>query len=876
MNIFDKNFNIKLIYLAIACTAPSIGLAKITLENPLQKDWQCHANKDGTWQCTESGDNTQDLFKKNVLPKEKAQIIANALNWIPTNNPDNICGGYYYQYPIIPNPSKDPDIQFQRSQYSPDGTITAEGTVEVKKGNQYLSADKAILNKTDNSDKFNKIDLSGNVNISQPGQLAISKTGTANISDNTATFNDTYYLIRVRQKPGGSLANIANTENAEKSSNFTGFAHGHADKVVQHSKTSYTLKNATYATGSPYDNDWMLKSSTLDLDRKSGMGTSYNTLFYVKGMPILYWPYITFPIDNRRKTGFLYPTAGYNSNSGYYISTPFYWNIAPNYDFLLTPTIYNHRGVLLDGNFRFLTETQRGNIDVQYMPDDGKTGTDRKAFSVTDYGTYGQNWTSFLNYQYIGDKDFYNDFDSDNMGLSTQTLLNRQFQFGYADPHFSFNTNIQAYDVIDDTMYLANRPYWMLPQINANYTYPGVLPHFDFSWTNQFTYFYKPSLDGLSQVDGQRLYSAPMLSFPFKKSWGFFTPSLTMSGTLYTLQNRDAVSSSDPNFSQNQFPEQSVTRTLPVVNVDTGLYFDRTFELNNHKYTQSLEPRLFYTYIPYQNQSNIPLFDTSLSNFSYASLFQTNSFTGYDRINNANQLSYALQTSINDAETGKNIISAGIGQIAYFADRRVSLCSGTDANCANSYVPFYDSTFSDVAGFFNYQFLPHWQLLTNATWNPNNGNVDSQTYQLQFMPDNDHIFNLGYQNIQDNYASLTPEQIQNNQKPDPLSQITFSALWKLTPHWSLAGLWSYAFNNRHTTNMFAGIQYDACTWAIRFLAQRYVNSSSDPNNPSQVTGPLTNAFIFQFELKGLGGSSESSLSQRLSMINGYNANSSFG
>ena len=244
-------------------------------------------------------------------------------------------------------------------------------------------------------------------------------------------------------------------------------------------------------------------------------------------------------------------------------------------------------------------------------------------------------------------------------------------------------------------------------------------------------------------------------------------------------------------------------------------------------------------------------------------------------------ISYPMhyKTSINDSENRPQCIKKQASdKIAYFTDRKVSLCSDgtTSTSCANYYVPFYDATFSDIAAFFNYRFLENWQLMTNFTYNPNNSNIDSQTYQIQYMPDDNHIFNIGYRNIKNDYASLTPQQIQAGTLPDSLSQVTFSALWKLTPHWSLTGLWSYSFENKHTTNMFAGVQYDACSWAIRFLAQRYVGSSSDPNNPNNISGPLNNAFIVQFELKGLGGSSASSLDERLEMISGYNSQTNFG
>lgn len=856
----------------VIVSLPAVSIAKITIDNPLQKSWQCSGTAQGTWQCVAIDDKTRDLFKKNILPKEKNQIIADALGWISVNDPQNICGGYYYQTPIQTNLSPSPNIQFQQAEYPNTGNIIAEGTVEVTKGSQYLSADKAVLKRKKGTQQIENVDVSGNVNLSQPGQLAISQYGTANIINNTATLNDAYYLIRVREKAGTKIEPVSKTTN-EQDKNFTGFAHGHADEVIQKSKTNYTLKDVTYATGNPYDDAWMLSATTLDIDRDKETGSAYNMLFYVKNVPILYWPYMTFPISNTRKTGFLYPTAGYNGDSGYYVSTPFYWNMAPNYDLLLTPTLYNHRGLLLDGDFRYLTQAHSGNLDLQYMPYDRLDKSDRRAVSFTDHGNYGNHLSSFLNYQYIGDKDFYNDFDSDNMGLSTQTLLNRQASIAYNDQNWTTNATIQAYDVIDDSTYLANRPYWTLPQINANANYPDAIWNMNFSWNNQFTYFYKPSLDDANQVQGQRLYSAPKLALPLSRSWGFFTPSLALSETVYDLQNRQAQSLT--NFSQNEYPDQYVNRTLPIINIDTGLYFDRSFSLNNTQYTQTLEPRLFYTYIPYQNQSNIPLFDTSLTNFNYASLFQTNIFSGLDRLNNANQLSYALQTAIDDSK-GNSILSAGIGQIAYFANRDVSLCSGTNEDCSGNEnkIAYYNSSFSDIAGFANYAFLPDWHFITNMTYNQNNNNVDSQTYQFQYLPDQQHIFNIGYENYKNDYASLTPDEISQGIMPSSTSQFTISSLWKLTPHWSVAGLWSYSFNSKRTTNMFAGLQYDACSWAVRFLAQRYVSNSSDPNQPTEVTGPLNNAYVIQFELKGLGGSSTSSLNERLGMISGFDPNTS--
>ena len=850
-----RNFNSKLCFLIIIYCLPSIGINKVTAENPLQKSWQCRSNDDGNWQCIELDSEQSKLFKKNIMPKQKKRIIADALGWLSDSDPNNICQGFYYQQPVESNASEEPIIQLQKANYSIGGVVTAEGTVELTQGNQYLSADKAVIKKDSASGALDTIDLSGNVNMRQPGQLAISDSGTANIHNDTAVFNDTYYLIRVRKKPG-TLLSATGDQNTKEFENFTGFARGHADEIIQNSKTNYTLKNATYTTAGPYDDDWMLKMDALELDRESGLGTAYNTTLYTQRIPVLYWPYLTFPIDDRRRSGFIYPVFGFNNNSGYYLSTPFYWNIAPQYDLLLTPTIYNHRGVLIDGNFRYLTQTQRGEINGQYMPYDRRAGTHRKAFSIANHGDYGQHWQSYFNYQYVSDKDFYNDFEMDNTGLSTSTLLNREIGGSYKDLNWDINGKFQGYKVADERMLPANRPYWLMPQINAKATYPALLSSVNLNWDNQITYFYKPSVSGQSQMQAQRFYSAPEIKFPIQKSWGFLNSSVTLSEALYTLQNRGV-----------KYPEQHILRSLPIFSVDSGVYLDRSFTFKDHKYTQTLEPRLFYTYIPYRDQSNIPLFDTSLSNFSYASLFTSDLFTGIDRINNANQLAYALETKINSAETGQDLLSAGIGQIVYFADREVSL--------ADKKVLFHDANFSDIAAKLSYRFLPDWQLISDATYNTQNNNVDSQNYQIQYMPDANHIFNISYQNIKNNYATLTPEQIQKDITPDPLSQVAFSALWQLTPHWSVAGLWSYGFTTRHTSNMFAAIQYDSCSWAIRLLAQRHISASSDPNTPSKISGPLNNTYMVQFELKGLGGTTRTSLDRNLAMINGYSDKSRF-
>lgn len=858
----SPQFKRKLLSVAILCALPFAVEAKITLDNPLNKHWSCETNDQGQWLCKETETRDTRLFDRQIPRNDKRQQIADALNWVPTNDRNNICGGAYFQTQPKP-PATVATIQYNEADGTIGSIITARGDVIVRKGDQTIMADKATVKQNPTTNQVEKIGLIGNVSIDQPGQFAIGDRGKANLAENTAVVYDAYYRLRVNEKMGSASTTSQQTTliTPEEAKSFTGYGHGHADKVEQLSQTEFKLTNATYTTGSPFNNDWHVSASSIDIDKEKDKASLWNTVFHVKDIPVFYTPYFSFPLSSERKTGFLYPQAGHD-NAGYYLSTPFYINLAPNYDLTVTPTYYTDSGVMLGGDFRYLTQTNQGELTGQFMPDDRQTGTNRKAFNFTDSGNYGNHFTSYLQYEYIGDPNFYNDFSGGNLNQTTQSLLNRQALFSYNDTHWNASINAQSYNAINSELSLENRPYDTLPQININATYPDIANGVNLKWDNQITNFYKSPLNGQTQVEGQRLYVAPKIEIPLTNTWGYIKPSVGINARAYQLQNTT-------NSVQN-FNNSSATSVLPILNLDAGLYFDRDFQYSGANYQQTLEPRLFYTYIPYQNQQDIPLFDTSLTNFTYQSLFMTNQFIGYDRINNANQASLALETNIIDRDTGTNKLSAGIGQMVYFADRKVNMCQGINSDCQAYQQPYSDAPTSPVVGFASWQFLPDWYLQTGLTYRLQNSQMENQSYSFQYRPDEKHILNFGYQNIQNNYAMLTPQKIQPYTPPPRLSQVTVSGIWKFTEHWALTGLYSYAFNANQATNMFAGVEYNDCSWAIRFLAQRSVDSSSDPNQPSEITGPLNNSFMVQLELKGLGGSSSGSIQERMQMISGYN------
>jgi LPS-assembly protein len=876
MHKIHRHFKTKILCLVITGLIPLIGNTKITKDNPLKKSWVCSASKDGAWACYETGNQTAQLFSNSMTAgNEKDAILAKALGWIPTDNPNSITGGYYYrpgQYANSDTPTGKTSINFASVEARPQGTLMVSGNVEVSRGMQHLSASQATITADPDTKKVQTLDAEGNVNLSQPGQLIVSNRIQTNLSTDHSVLEDTYYLLKVNENLGQQGTNATNIDN------FTGYARGHADTIIQEDQNHFTLKDATYTTGSPFDHDWSLSASELKFNKEAGWGQAYNAVIHVQTIPVFYWPYLAFPINDKRKSGFLYPTAGYNSNSGYYYSQPYYLNLAPNYDLTLTPTIYSSRGLMLGSTFRYLTEEHKGAIGIDYIPYDKQKEEGRASFGYQDAGQYTENLSSAINFNYVTDEDYYKDFDGNNIFSTNTTLLTQEGQLNYADQNWNVNGTVLNYQVLDNDLLLDNQPYSTLPQISANGNFPNTIRYLNYGLDNQFTYFHKGASGGVNQVDGQRLYVSPYIAAPLQRTWGHFTPKLTLTQTNYQLQNTGEVAApTSGGFGQKAYPDSSINRTLPIFTIDTGLTFDRSFTLNKNKYTQIVEPRLFYNYIPYRDQSNIPLFDTSFTNFTYNSLFQANRFTGYDRINNANQLSYALQTEVNDEKTGQLLLSAGIGQMVYFTKQKVSLCRKN--GCIDTENPSAKNQFSDTVAFLNYQFITDWYLQSGMSFDQNTGNVDNQSYAVQYMPDPDHIFNLSYQNIVHDYSLLTPSAIRGNNgagsAPPQVSQVSTSAVWKLTEHWSTVGLWNYDFNSSRTINMYAGFQYNASSWAFRFLAQRYVSvDNTSGNNPSVITGPLTNAIVFQVQLKGLGGMGSGDLSSPLNLIPGYSPNTS--
>ncbi len=337
-----------------------------------------------------------------------------------------------------------------------------------------------------------------------------------------------------------------------------------------------------------------------------------------------------------------------------------------------------------NGTFRYMTDYFQGQFEGSIVPYDFETNKMRGAFTYSNTGDFNNGITTNFKYDYVSDAEYYNDFSVGNINLVTKTLLDREFDANYSNDNITSSLTILDYGVVNPEMNLANRPYAKLPEFKFNATGDGYTPdNLSLSIETLNTYFSKGSsiVDTSAatpvvgtNVNAFRGYESPKIQGNFSESWGYLNPSLEVPIRYYQLDNKptDTI----------KFGKSNVTSVLPIFNIDAGAYFDRDYATKDGAYTQTLKPRLFYTYIPYQDQTDIPLFDTSLQNQQYMQMFQVNRFTGHDRINNANQVTYALEPSTLNQEDGSTLSSMKIGQMMYFADRKVTLCQG-DSTCKN-------------------------------------------------------------------------------------------------------------------------------------------------------------------------------------------------
>ena len=577
-------------------------------------------------------------------------------------------------------------------------------------------------------------------------------------------------------------------------------ARGDAKAIFFEGQDKKRLVGARYTTCAADVDDWYIKASEISLNDYTDTGTAKNAHIEFKGLPILYTPWISFSFNEQRKSGFLAPTVGSTSRSGFEVLAPYYWNIAPNMDATLAARELSKRGIQLQGEFRYLQEKFSGISNVEYLPSDSLTGETRYYANLKHKHNLGDGWSAGYSLEKVSDDQYFSEL-STRIVTTSRINLPQQFNVDYVDDTWRFSALAQKFQTL--TTDTSSYPYERLPQMTlvGNKYYGDV----NTKLYTQLVAFENSSNAPQSLTDsrptGTRATAYPSISVSLAKPYGYVTPKFGIHHTSYSLNN-------DPN---NQSSQQ---RTLPIFSVDSGLYFDRDFKIANRGYSQTLEPRLYYVYIPDRNQDDIPVFDTSLSDLNFSSLFSENQFVGNDRINNANQVSFALTSRFIESSSGAQRLSASIGQRYYFVDQKVTL-PGIEPRKNNS---------SDIIAGISGQLKNSWIIDTFWQYNTDESKSVRSTVSGRYNPEPGKVLNLNY-----------------SYRQDSIDQSDISAQWPLGKGWYGIGRANYSFRESRIVETIGGLEYDAGCWQARTVMQRVSTATADANY----------ALFFQLELGGI-------------------------
>ncbi len=805
--------------------------------------------------------------EKKIKPTLTMSAIANDLGWVQTN--ENRCGGYYLEAPFVDASylvnNDQIKITGNQGNFSLHSTSALENVTISKEGQQIIT-NTAYVYRDPQTEDYSSADLIGNVILREPNSLILASCGHLNLKSNERSLKDILYRTAVYSTVSNKPSQLTLVELQQEHKVYQLSAWGKADTFYQEQPRIFEFKGATYSTCPPLLSTWQVKAEHIELNKETGRGVAKHAKLYVKGVPVLYAPYLNFPIDSRRQTGFLWPTIGSSSVSGPSFTVPYYLNLAPNYDDTITPAVLTKRGVQINNLFRYLAPHpySNGQIQITLLPNDQlfrnfkdtqeeefqftknpvtlselhrleNASTTRAAIYWNDKTYFNEHWSADADYNFVSDDYYLKDF-SNGLNQITPNQLLQQGDLYYKGKYWNFTGRIQAYQTlhpIEENNFF--NQYIRLPQLLLDGDFPDEKRGFNYSIINELTRFDIAKNPGnlnprnlSSQPIGVRMHTQPGINYPIYRPAYFIDPRLQFALSQYEVTNVLDDNSTHPD------------RALPIFDIHGGLFFDRNASLFRHAFRQTLEPQFYYTYVPFRNQDEIPIFDTTVNTLTYDQLFTYNRFSGIDRIGDANQLSLGIATRLFDEQSGFQKASAGIGQILYFANRRVTLCE-SGAVCSDyPDSPENTSRQSPISGVLTYNLTPEWSASANTIWNTESDQLDNQTVTIQYADARQRIVSLNYTYVR-NADKLLSQNSANN-----LSQTDFSFSWPLTRDISTIGRWTEDWNHTRFHNLLYGLQYDTCCWAIRIVTGRTFDSLVND------TYQYNSEFFIQFALKGLG------------------------
>jgi LPS-assembly protein len=631
--------------------------------------------------------------------------------------------------------------------------IEASGDVTLSQGDESVRADHVLFNQG-----TQEVEAQGSVILQQNGNTMAGPHLQLNMDKNVGAMEQPQFYLK---------------END---------ARGSADALHIQDRQHFTLDNATYTTCPAGNQDWQMKMGLLEIDRERQVGIAHNASVEFKGVPILYSPWMNFPLNNQRKSGFLAPIFGGTVTGGSEVTLPYYWNIAPNFDATLAPREMSKRGLMLNNEFRYLQPTYAGTMHLDVLPRDAIAKHSRKLFSLTHDQVLSNHLNGYIDYLRVGDNDYFRDLGN-TVNVTSQANLLQEGGLRYDAGWWSAIGRVQHYQTLQDPAAPIDVPYTRLPQVTLtarqNYAKANI------AFAGEFVNFSHPTA-----VNARRLVINPSIIYPLVSTPAFYvTPKIALHSAYYMLGKN------------NTGALENVSSTLPLLSVDSGIAFEREGNLFRNEYIQTLEPRAFYAYVPYKDQSRLPNFDSSQADFNFTQIFTENRFVGSDRIGDINALTLALTSRLLEPDNGTEHLSMMIAERISFSAPQVNLITPTTT-----------TNKSDILLALAGRLTRHWSLDSEFQFDPNQSHAQRYDITASYRPEVGKVLNLGY-------------RFRRN----TLRQIDISTQWPIAGRWHAVARWNYSLQDSRILETIGGLEYNQDCWMLRLVAQRFATATQQTN-----------------------------------------------
>lgn len=719
-------------------------------------------------------------------------VLADDLNWVKRKEMDALpealqrpipvwCSGMFYNPALAARPgSPDTQISADRSEFQLDGDALLEGDVLIEQPGRSLRAERALYNQT-----TGEFELTGDILLDTSELSFRANSLTGNLKNREASLLGARYALFAQQ------------------------AHGEAKRIEQRGE-QIIVERGSYTTCAPGSDGWRISARELDLDREKGWGEARHVVLKVEKVPVMYLPWITFPIDDRRKTGLLFPDFGTTDSGGFDVSQPLYLNLHPQADATLSPRYIDGRGNGMNTEFRYLNKLGQGDLVYGWLHEDKLFNEEDRVVASWNHDGSLERWLFSTDVNYVSDDFYFKDLDT-GLEVASLTHLPREGQAEYFGRHWRFLARLQAWQTIDPTLLDDDLPYRRLPQLNLTGLQPLLGP-LTLDWASDITVFDRTAVVAADDIRGQRIHLQPALSVPLEKPWGYLHPRVRFYQTAYSLSGVDTLPSDTP------------TRSLWGANLDSGLFLERPFSFAGRDLLQTLEPRIFLNHIEQEDQIDLPDFDSGRLTSSWDTLFRENRFTGYDRIGDEKSGTIGVTSRFRDPQRGDDLLILRAAQKFHDQDRIVE--SG------NTALPDNTQRQSPVIADATLQLDQRWSLFAETQWNSAKNRREQNGLRIGYSDRSRLYLHAGYQ-----YRPV-----------DDIRQTELAAIIPVHRNWSLIGRWLHDLGERQSLENISGVEYRDCCWRIRLINLREL---SDRDGDTTLDAERTT--LLQIQMIGLGG-----------------------